>query len=59
MSTLTDQGPNTGVPAPKGQPKGMVSSALNYLTGQLRQVGLFIALIAIIIFFQKIGRAHV
>ena len=52
MSTLTDQGPNTGVPAPKGQPKGMVSSALNYLTGQLRQVGLFIALIAIIIFFQ-------
>ncbi|MCC3269350.1 sugar ABC transporter permease [Arthrobacter gengyunqii] len=30
----------------------MVSSALNYLTGQLRQVGLFIALIAIIIFFQ-------
>ncbi|MFJ7749568.1 multiple monosaccharide ABC transporter permease [Arthrobacter sp. NPDC097144] len=30
----------------------MLGSALNYLTGQLRQVGLFIALIAIIIFFQ-------
>ncbi|RNE62183.1 multiple monosaccharide ABC transporter permease [Cryobacterium tepidiphilum] len=27
-------------------------SALNYLAGQLRQIGLFIALIAIIIFFQ-------
>ena len=29
-----------------------VNSALQYLTGQLRQVGLFIALIVIIIFFQ-------
>jgi putative multiple sugar transport system permease protein len=29
-----------------------VSSALHYLTGQLRQIGLFIALIVIIIFFQ-------
>ncbi|MBO0895525.1 MULTISPECIES: multiple monosaccharide ABC transporter permease [Arthrobacter] len=52
MSTLTDQGSSTGVPAPKGKPQGIVGSALNYLTGQLRQVGLFIALIAIIIFFQ-------
>lgn len=30
----------------------VVSSALQYLTGQLRQIGLFIALIVIIIFFQ-------
>ena len=52
MSTLTDQGSSTGVPEPKDQPTGIVGSALNYLTGQLRQVGLFIALIAIIIFFQ-------
>ncbi|MBO0907182.1 multiple monosaccharide ABC transporter permease [Arthrobacter sunyaminii] len=52
MSTLTDQGSSTGVPAPKGKPQEIVGSALNYLTGQLRQVGLFIALIAIIIFFQ-------
>ncbi|MDK1358852.1 sugar ABC transporter permease [Arthrobacter sp. zg-Y1219] len=52
MSTLTDQGPSTGAPAPKTNPTGIVGSALNYLTGQLRQVGLFIALIAIIIFFQ-------
>lgn len=29
-----------------------INSALQYLTGQLRQVGLFIALIVIIIFFQ-------
>ncbi|MCQ9163717.1 multiple monosaccharide ABC transporter permease [Arthrobacter sp. STN4] len=29
-----------------------LSSALQYLTGQLRQIGLFIALIVIIIFFQ-------
>lgn len=52
MSTLTDQGPATGAPAPKANPTGIVGTALNYLTGQLRQVGLFIALIAIIIFFQ-------
>ena len=52
MSTLTDKGPSTGAPAPKERPAGIVGTALNYLTGQLRQVGLFIALIAIIIFFQ-------
>ncbi|MET4061424.1 putative multiple sugar transport system permease protein [Arthrobacter sp. UYP6] len=52
MSTLTDQGSSTGAPASKDRPQGIVGSALNYLTGQLRQVGLFIALIAIIIFFQ-------
>lgn len=51
MSTLTDQGSSTGAP-PSNRPQGMLGSALNYLTGQLRQVGLFIALIAIIIFFQ-------
>ncbi|WAP50391.1 sugar ABC transporter permease [Arthrobacter sp. ATA002] len=52
MSTLTDKGPSAGAPAPKERPAGIVGTALNYLTGQLRQVGLFIALIAIIIFFQ-------
>jgi len=36
--------------APK--PKNLVGSALNYLGGQLRQVGLFIALIVIVIFFE-------
>ncbi|MBK4349132.1 multiple monosaccharide ABC transporter permease [Lacisediminihabitans changchengi] len=36
--------------APK--PKSIVSSALNYLGGQLRQIGLFIALIVIVIFFE-------
>jgi len=29
-----------------------LSTALNYLTGQLRQIGLFIALIVIVLFFQ-------
>ena len=36
--------------APK--PKNLVGSALNYLGGQLRQVGLLIALIVIVIFFE-------
>jgi len=34
------------------KPKNMVGSALNYLGGQLRQIGLFIALIVIVVFFE-------
>jgi len=34
------------------KPKNMVGSALTYLGGQLRQIGLFIALIVIVVFFE-------
>lgn len=44
--TLPEQRP------PRASEKGAVSSAFSYLTGQLRQVGLFIALIVIVLFFQ-------
>jgi len=44
--TLPEQRP------PRPSEKGAVASAFGYLTGQLRQVGLFIALIVIVLFFQ-------
>jgi putative multiple sugar transport system permease protein len=43
-------------PAPRdlrpGKPQGPLGSAATYLAGQLRQIGLFIALIVIVLFFQ-------
>ncbi len=35
-----------------GKQPGPIGSAVSYLTGQLRQIGLFIALIVIVLFFQ-------
>ena len=44
--TLPDQRP------PRTSQKGSIGSAFGYLTSQLRQVGLFLALIVIVLFFQ-------
>ena len=48
-ATTSAPAPQKGAPAPR---EGALQATLGYLTGQLRQLGLFIALIAIVILLQ-------
>jgi putative multiple sugar transport system permease protein len=48
-ATTSARTPQAGVPAPR---ESALQATLGYLTGQLRQLGLFIALIAIVILLQ-------
>lgn len=50
MSATVTNAPKTDSPTPPA--RGVVQATLSYLAGQLRQLGLFIALIAIVILLQ-------
>jgi putative multiple sugar transport system permease protein len=50
MSATATNAPKTSAPTPPAQ--GVLQATLSYLAGQLRQLGLFIALIAIVILLQ-------
>lgn len=50
MSATATNAPKTNSPTPPAQ--GVLQATLSYLAGQLRQLGLFIALIAIVILLQ-------
>lgn len=54
MSATATHAPQTDQPTPR--PDGVLRATLSYLAGQLRQLGLFIALIAIVILLQ--GLTH-
>jgi len=54
MSATATNAPQTDHPTPR--PEGALRATLSYLAGQLRQLGLFIALIAIVILLQ--GMTH-